>query len=148
MVHMLVSKQVELELRECPRCGAFVALTPDQWKRREDGRDNDLEARGYTCPNGHTYGWWESEADRLRKQLTAAQESNNSLVSQRRQLELERDIAERKLKDSEATKVRLIKRVNAGVCPHCHRTVSQLARHIKTKHGDMPTLVRESEKRV
>lgn len=26
------------------------------------------------------------------------------------------------------------KRVNNGVCPHCHRTFAQLARHMKSKH--------------
>lgn len=38
---------------------------------------------------------------------------------------------------AKAARRRLEHRVNCGVCPHCRRTVKQMAAHIKSKHPDV-----------
>ena len=124
-----VSQTVELELRPCPRCGAFVALTADQWERRQKGSDTDSDkaAHGYYCPNGHVYGWWESEVDRQRKRADEAEAKNRALLA-------EQDGMLAKIAAQKKEAQRIAKRVHAGVCIHCHRTFQNMARHMETKH--------------
>jgi len=131
MTTFTVQQSVSLELRPCPRCGAFVALTPKQWKRREEGRDPDYDARGYTCPNGHVYGWWESATEREKKRADAAEARAVAL-----QLSNDALLDQLNAKTKEAVGIK--RRIEAGVCIHCHRTFQQLARHMKTKHEVKP----------
>ena len=71
----------------------------------------------------------ESEAEKLRKQLERVTKEKEWAAQQSL-------VDERRRKKAEAALASAKKRAAAGVCPCCHRTVSQMARHIATKHPD------------
>lgn len=69
----------------------------------------------------------ETLADKLRRERDAAIQREETIRNQR-------DVAqELYAKEANAAK-KLRKRIKAGVCPCCHRTVKQMARHMATKH--------------
>lgn len=81
------------------------------------------------CPLGHTYGWHESEADRLRKRLESAERRENAT----------RDLLDHEQRSHAATRghlTRVKKRVAHGVCPHCTRKFTNLERHMQSKHPE------------
>jgi Zn finger protein HypA/HybF involved in hydrogenase expression len=120
---MPLALSLRFETMECCNCGVLFAISNEL-------QDNFRKTKkSFYCPNGHSQSYTENEADRLRRQLEAAQrdvewQKNRAATAERRATKAER--AHRVLK----------RRVNHGVCPHCSRTVSQLARHIKSKHPD------------
>lgn len=129
---MITTDTVTLETKVCPTCGITYAV-PEVFirQRRDSGGD-------WHCPNGHTLHFCESSVDKLKAQL-AAQESETRAAKLREQLERDqKQAAERQLSEERSKMVRLKKRVSAGTCPCCKRTVSQLARHMKSKHPDFP----------
>jgi hypothetical protein len=116
-------------------CGIVFAVDAQVravWKR--DGTN-------FTCPNGHGQRYTETEAQKLKKQLEAAEVK---LQSQIRATEFARNNAaseraareqtERRLTARKGINTRLRNRIKNGVCPCCHRTFKQLAAHMKTKH--------------
>jgi hypothetical protein len=122
-VSATISEQIKLETVPCCSCGViFAAPVGLVAARRKDG------ATIY-CPNGHSLSWGESDADRLRKQLSAAITREQSERDQRLASERERE----KL---EAAQARLRRRVKAGTCPCCKRTFKQLAAHMHNKHPE------------
>lgn len=116
--------KVEIEMREmvCGECGInFAAPELIMAKRQETGE-------GWYCPNGHSRVYRESDADKLRKQLAAEQ----SRVALERSMRI---TAEEQLDKAKKEAKRVAKRIAAGICPHCHRTFQQLARHMQCKHS-------------
>src|ERR1700740_3233245 len=124
-----------LETVSCSACGTFFAVEAtvrQMWQR--DGKT-------FYCPNGHSQVYRESDVQRLQKQLKAEQDA---LAKQKAATEFAqknaaaeraaREATERQLTARKAANTRLRNRVKNGVCPCCHRTVSQLAQHMKTKH--------------
>lgn len=119
-----VQTAIEFVTIECYKCGIVFAVDralQGNWRR---------DKTEWYCPNGHAQSYTESEADRLRKQLDAA----------KRDAEWQKQRAEsadKRLIAAKGQMTKLKKRVHAGVCPHCQRTVSQMARHIATKHPEV-----------
>lgn len=128
-----IEQKVELELRACPSCGAFVALTADQWKRRQEGRDD--QNRGYFCPNGHQYGWWESDAERERKKTKVAEAALAKEKAAAEELRKANDDLLSTVSRQKRELATITKRVKAGVCAECHRTFQNVASHIRMKHS-------------
>jgi uncharacterized protein (DUF3084 family) len=85
------------------------------------------------CINGHPQVYCESTADKLRRE-------RDTLKQQMARIEEEKRDAEKRAAAAEAATNRLRKRVAAGICPCCHRSVRQLAQHMKTKHPDFGPL--------
>lgn len=116
---------------QCGECGVTFAMT--ETFRGERKRDHNT----WYCPNGHARHYPnKSEVEILREQL----------AEKERQLAFERARAATNYaarEKAEKAERKLKKRVSAGVCPCCQRTVSQMARHIKTKH---PEYVAEASK--
>lgn len=110
---LAVTKAVKLEVWET-WCGHWVALPP--------ARVVTLRQTGETfwCPYGHGAVFAEPEVERLRERLADAQEKAN--------------VSAQQAAAAEGSLSRLNKRVHVGVCPHCHRTFKQLARHMQNKH--------------
>jgi hypothetical protein len=129
-----ITVKLELTVFDCASCGVVYGI-PDEFVER---RQRDGQA--FYCPNGHRQSYaGQTEADTLRQQLERERERVAWYSSRFDQQQAEnRDLANsnRALK---AAKTRILKRVNAGVCPHCHRTFKQLAAHMTTKHPDAPT---------
>jgi hypothetical protein len=125
-------KKIVLEETTCCVCATVFAVDETIMANRR------FHAGNIHCPNGHSIGWSESEADKVRKQLAHKQkelEAEQQRVQMERSMRIDAENA-RARADKELKRVK--KRVNAGMCPHCNRTFSQLARHMKCKHADEP----------
>lgn len=83
----------------------------------------------FYCPVGHEQGFGESEIDKERRARQRAEQEQARLADEAAQ-------AKRKLATTEKVLASHKKRAAAGVCPCCNRTVSQMARHMKTQHPD------------
>lgn len=107
-----------LKTETCYQCH-MVFAAPEAFM---DARVKD-KARFY-CPNGHGQHYTgESDAAKM-KRLQEAKDLAD------RACQLAEDAAAKAQK-----KLRLqMKRANAGICPHCTRPFSNMARHIACKH--------------
>lgn len=105
----------------CYKCGIVFGM-PDHYetKRREDGES-------FWCPNGHSQHYGEGSNEKLRRENQRLLQRQAELQDERREAERLRDLAVKR-------EGRLKKRIAGGVCPCCHRTVAQMANHMKTKH--------------
>lgn len=108
----------------CPTCGGPIAMTALQQKelRRTHGT--------FYCPVGHTGHYLGiTEEERLRAELISAQD--RATAAETREV-----AANTLLRIVEKKHMGLAKRIAAGVCPNCHRTFSNVQRHMETKHPD------------
>lgn len=119
---MTTTTTTELETAEC-WCGVPLALPANLVRNaRENGTS-------LYCPaTGHRFGW-NSENDKLRKQLDRQRARTTAVEDQLRAAE-RTNAALR----GAATKAR--KRAANGVCPCCKRSFVQLARHMASQHPD------------
>jgi hypothetical protein len=81
----------------------------------------------FYCPNGHGQCFTESECNRLRKE----KESLTARLDQERASTRDLKAANARLVSD---KQRLRNRAAHGVCPCCHRSFVNMAKHMKTKH--------------
>jgi hypothetical protein len=127
-----VAEEIDLEVMDCAACGVVYAVTRDyDARRRKDGQ-------GWSCPNGHSNVYGNTEADRLKREL---EDTRKGLAATREDLARERSRLETAKRSHAATKGQLTKiqkRVAAGVCPYCHRHFEALARHMTSKHKECP----------
>jgi hypothetical protein len=125
---MTVLKQVELVEMMCGECEILFAVPAAwKWRRQEDGRT-------WYCPNGHPRVYRESENDRLKRELAEAHERAERNRRAAERARTQRGMAERSAAAYKGQATKLRKRAAAGVCPCCHRTFQQLARHMQNKH--------------
>ena len=107
----------------CGECGIEFTVPEHFYQERLK------TGKGWNCPNGHNRAFKESEADKMRRERDIAiQQRARSEQEAAREVQL-------RLKAERETK-RLKKRAAAGTCPCCQRTVTQMARHMKTKHPE------------
>lgn len=106
-------------------CGHSFYMTRDHYDACKDYK------RGWFCPicGKSRVFTGETKIAKLEKELATEKKRKEWAEQEAR---LSREQAEK----AERSKARLQKRVKNGVCPCCHRTVSQLARHMKSKHPD------------
>lgn len=105
-------------------------------------RDQCLAKGGtFYCPNGHAQHYTEPTVPKLKKQL----ENANKRVAwaedsaARARVETETIKRQKAAIKGQLTKTR--KHIANGVCPCCHRTFKQLARHMDSKHPDFKKAV-------
>ncbi len=122
-----------LEIRECPECGVTYGA-PERFfeSRRSDGKT-------FYCPNGHSLSWHETDADRLRKQLKAAQDNARYYQDRMSEARQERDAEKRSKAAIKGQLTKTKKRVSNGVCPCCNRHFVNLERHMHGQHPDYGT---------
>ena len=102
-------------------CGHWVAMTTEQEaKARKDGST-------YWCNQGHAAVFRQSEVDRLKHELAAAQERTNQATAQAAELLKRNQALERESR-------LILKRAKVGVCSFCHRTFGNIQRHMQSKH--------------
>ncbi len=82
------------------------------------------------CPLGHR---WIYGGD---NRMEAAERKLQQERAAHDQTRAARDEAQKRLCKEEAARLRLKRRIKAGICPCCKRTVSQMARHIASKHPE------------
>ena len=124
---------VSLVVNECPSCGIVYGVPDDFYEacRRNGER--------FYCPNGHSLGWSETDADRERKRADRAERALSAERDTARRL---RDNVERERRSAAAYKGHLTRarnRIANGVCPvpGCKRSgFDHVADHIRDKHPD------------
>lgn len=131
---------VELKVRECPTCGIVYGVPADFYDAcyRKGER--------FFCPNGHSLGWNETEADRERKRRQQAERDAEALKRDRdwyrEQRDAARQLAEHERRSAIAYKghlTRIRRRIANGVCPvpGCKRSGFQrVMAHIASQHPD------------
>lgn len=119
----------------CCLCATEFSMSQNLYNQRmKDGRK-------FWCPNGHDQVFTETELDRLRRERDRLKQENA-------RLEQEASTATKQASAARKKVVSLQKRAAAGVCPCCNRTVSQLARHMQTRHPEFnPKVVELHQKR-
>lgn len=122
---------------ECGKCGISF-MVPASFKKEQ----RELGSRGgWSCPNGHRRIYRKSDLEEAQEQfdyqkaqLTARvdqlEASRIHLTQQNTTLEYQRRAAKGQL-------TRMRNRIANGVCPGCHRSFTNVRRHMKTKHPDM-----------
>lgn len=132
-----LSSIVSFTVITCYKAGCHIAFGVDATVRQ---RWIDSGQQFY-CPNGHDQHYTESTVARLTKQLELEKKTAQRLLQEKEFAQknataerLAREHTERQLRTRKGINTRLRNRIKHGVCPCCHRTVSQLARHMKTKH--------------
>jgi beta-phosphoglucomutase-like phosphatase (HAD superfamily) len=118
---LMLAKPVELETTDCCVCGVVFAIPA---RMLENLRE---QAGSITCPSGHRLTWAKNEAAKLRDELAAEKRRKDAALARANEAD------EARLK-AEATLARLKKRQQAGVCPCCNRTFSNVQRHMASKH--------------
>lgn len=119
-----ISTALDFEVEDCISCGVIFAIPRELRSRLRNNKQT------FYCPNGHSMSYTEPEIERVRAQL---EQAKRDAEWQRQRAES----ADKRLIAAKGQMTKLQKRVNHGVCPHCQRTVSQMARHIATKHPDV-----------
>lgn len=106
----------------CFRCGLLFAF-PMEWQdRRRTDKTN------FWCPNGHTQHYTRSEVDELRERLERSKCDLDGALDRLSAEKVAHGVTERERR-------RIVARVEAGVCIHCHRTFQNLAQHMGDQHG-------------
>lgn len=110
-------------------CGMRHAV-PEELRafQQRQHRDGARDVTGIYCPLGHQHvPSGKGEAERLREKLAAEEERAARILAN-----LDQEQASHRATKGQLTKAK--KRVANGVCPCCHRSFVQLARHMKTQH--------------
>lgn len=111
----------------CWRCSLTYGLSAHFFnERKKDGK-------GFFCPMGHEAAFSEDTTEKRLARATAALDQERAA---KRDAEVRANNAEGNAIMEREKRLRLKRRIKVGVCPvkDCHRTVSQMARHMKTKH--------------
>lgn len=126
----MLTDATHLKVLQCGNCGVWHAIPQVMF-------DNCVEEGGFWhCPNGHSRGYKEGrhereevrrERDRLKQAIA---QKNDEIATERKRAEQ----AEKTAASERSNVVKLRKRASSGVCPCCNRTVSQMAKHMATKH--------------
>ncbi len=120
---MTITESLTFGTTVCCACGVAFAMPNDLKQNRIDyGQD-------FYCPNGHKLNFKKCQVEILREQLESKEKELRTAKCETLNQQHLRETAEGKLK-------RIEKRVKHGVCPCCHRTVKQLAAHMKSKHPE------------
>jgi hypothetical protein len=115
----------ELVVTHC-WCGIALAI-PDNLHRYAHRRKHDVY-----CPLGHVFIYNDTIEETLKEERRRHQATRELLEAE----EAARRAEERSHAQTRGQLRKTRERVAAGVCPFCHRSFSQLARHMKSKHPD------------
>lgn len=100
-----------------------------------DKRNHELGRKGgWTCPNGHSRIYSESDTDKLRRERDKLIQDAAYKDDRIRELQASSSTAWRKVSAAKGQITKIKKRASNGVCPCCNRTFSDLARHMAGKH--------------
>ena len=102
-------------------CGIRLAIPDNLY-----GYATRHKGKAVFCPLGHEFVFGDTTEERLRRER-----DRNAALRARL------DQAQASLTAQKAATTRVknkLKRVEAGVCPHCNRTFQNLARHMESKH--------------
>lgn len=115
---------------DCPQCGIHVGFPEDFLKRRRD------DGRLCYCPNGHTFGWFDTKEKRLQRDLDRQKANYEWANDQRKAAQAEADLQRQRAAGYKGQMRKVQKRAANGVCPCCNRTFVNVERHMKGQHPD------------
>lgn len=120
-----VVNDILVRLTSCYSCGTPIALTDNLERKLRTTHET------FWCPLGHDqYFRGETDAERLKKELNAAQSRLTALETAKKNVEAELTVATRKLREQKD-------KVLAGLCPLCGKHVAHLERHIQARHKNL-----------
>jgi hypothetical protein len=124
----VLQTETAFDVLDCPCCGILHGVPSEIIaRRRKDGQQT-------YCPNGHTYSWQPSEAEKLRQQVEQVAQERDAAQAGAAKLRAKAQRLENDLLDQVRAMQKVQARVHEGVCPHCHRTFKALARHMAAQH--------------
>lgn len=115
----------------CFTCGVLFAMDADLHERLLDDSE-----RIFYCPNGHAQHY---PGKSLRQQLKAAKDEAERARRQQANTEenLRIERASHSATRGHLTRARTqVERIERGVCPHCHRSFANVARHMASQHQE------------
>jgi hypothetical protein len=91
------------------------------------------------CPLGHTFGWSETKAQKLEKELERERRRLAYMTSERDQAKAEADHQTAVARGYKGAAVKAKQRAAKGVCPApgCKRSFVDVAKHVATCHPDL-----------
>ncbi len=111
-------------------CGMRHAVPEELAECQQRQHDNGERVVDIYCPLGHSYvPAGKGEAERLRERLRREERRSASLLA-----ELDQEQASHRATKGQLTKTK--KRIANGICPCCHRSFVNVARHMKSQHPD------------
>ncbi|MCV2395957.1 hypothetical protein OEB99_16700 [Actinotalea sp. M2MS4P-6] len=124
----------------CPTCGMPFGISVDfERRRRADHQD-------FYCPAGHEQGFYgkskqEQEIDRLRDERAQADRRRRLAEDSERFYRDQATAARRSAAAHKGHATRIRNMIANGVCPvpGCHRSFTNVRRHMATKHPDYHT---------
>lgn len=127
------SVATDLTTINCGKCGGVYAI--NERFRREQWECGG----GWHCPYCETsWGYWESENEKLKKQLEQERKAGESrLAAERAKHDQTREAlkhTEARRRAEKANNTKMKKRIAGGVCPCCRRTFQNLSAHMKNQH--------------
>jgi hypothetical protein len=126
-----ITRLETFQTTECCVCGVVVVMPTMLFAKRKE------DQKFWYCLNGHEQHFTgETEADRLKRMLDAEQKRRENAELQLSAVRKSRDNAELTARMTRGKLQALKQRVKNGVCPCCHRSFVQLARHMATKHPE------------
>lgn len=92
----------------------------------------------FYCPNGHRIHYFETENDRLRKEVETARRQREWATARADRIRQEKEATDRSLAATKGVVTKMRKRSGHGVCPvqGCKRHFKNLQDHMASEHPD------------
>lgn len=130
-----ITQVIEIVATSCGVCGIQFGLDRAFYKQRH------ADGKVFYCPNGHTIGWGEGEANKLRAEKLELESRLKFTQNRLETVKSERDQEIKKvtIQKGRATRFkndrnRIMARIANGVCPCCCRHFVNVERHMKGQH--------------
>jgi acetone carboxylase gamma subunit len=120
MAGTFVKKAIDLYEVQCV-CGLPVLVATHLYRLYQE------EAKSIYCSEGHSFHLTETKNKKLKNRIDALE---GELAHERAQREAAEEAAMKETKE----RMRIEKRINAGLCPHCTRSFKNLKKHFESKH--------------
>lgn len=124
---------VKQKMLVCGGCGVTYSMPLALYNNH---RELGSRSKGWTCPNGCSRAFRESETDELRRERDRLKQREAMLEDSLREWQREAESAKASARAYKGAATRLKNRAKAGVCPCCNRTFQNLRRHMASQHPE------------
>jgi len=126
----IINKSVQFETTDCCVCGVVFAVHAAFLNERKEDK------KSFFCPNGHSQSFVKSTTQILQQQINKLKTEKDEAERARYSLHNQLSEKQEEVKKLKSNIAKRNKRIAAGVCPCCNKTVKQLAAHMKSKHPE------------